>query len=112
MEAVLTREDEVAAPDVLVFEVLAVLRRGTLQGRLPTARASSAIDDLADLPVALFPSLGLRNRAWELRRNLTIADALFVTLAEKLEEPLVTKDAALAAEASKHARVEVILLTG
>lgn len=108
----LARDEELAAPDVLVFEVLAVLRRGVLHGRLPARRAWDAVEDLGDLPVALFPSLLLRRRAWALRHNLTIADALFVALAAELSEPLVTKDAALAAGARKHARVDVVHLVG
>ncbi len=37
----------------------------------------------------------LRSRVWQLRANLTPADGLFVALAERLGEPLATKDAAL-----------------
>jgi len=110
VEELMRSEGELAAPDVLVFEVLAVLRRGALQGRLPATRAAGAVEDLGDVPIALFPSLALRQRAWELRRNLTAADALFVALAEELGEPLATKDAALAGEVAKHARVESIYL--
>jgi hypothetical protein len=59
----------------------------------------------------LFPTLPLRSRAWELRRNMTAAaDALFVALAGPLGEPLATKDAALARAAARHADVEVLLL--
>jgi predicted nucleic acid-binding protein len=47
---------------------------------------------------------------WALRRNFTAADALFVALAEQLDEPLATKDSALAAEAAKHANVTVFEL--
>jgi predicted nucleic acid-binding protein len=47
-----------------------------------------------------------------LRHNLTVADALFVALfvalAERLEEPLATKDRGLAAAARSRAGVEVI----
>lgn len=75
------RERELAAPDLLVFEVLA-------------------------------PSSVLRERAWELRRNLTMADAIFVTLAERLREPLATKDPALAREGTKHTASPVVTLTG
>jgi predicted nucleic acid-binding protein len=103
-------EDELAAPDLMVFEVLAVLRRGTLRGEIAEERAAGAVEDLADLPVQLFPSLPLRRRAWALRRNLTAADGLFIALAEYLDEPLATKDTALAAAAAKHAKLEVLLL--
>jgi predicted nucleic acid-binding protein len=37
-----------------------------------------------------------------------VADALFVALAERLEEPLATKDRGLAAAARSRAGVEVI----
>jgi predicted nucleic acid-binding protein len=100
-------EGELAAPDLLTFEVLTVLRRGAMRGAITVSRAKSAVEDLGDLPVELFPSLPLRRRAWALRENLTAADALFVALAEQLGEPLATKDAALAAEAGKHAVLTV-----
>jgi predicted nucleic acid-binding protein len=103
-------EGELAAPDLLVFEVLAVLRRATHRGTVAQNRASRAVEDLEDLPIELFPSLPLRNRAWALRRNLTAADALFAALAEQLDEPLATKDKALAGEIAKHATLSVLEL--
>jgi predicted nucleic acid-binding protein len=100
------------APDVLVFEVLAVLRRAVGRRELTQSRARSAVDDLGDLSVDLFPALPLRARAWELRRNMTVADALFVALAEALREPLATRDRSLAKAAARHSDVEVIALDG
>ena len=58
IETLLEQEGELAAPDLLVFEVLAVLRREAAR-RLGDARARGAIHDLADVPLALFPSLAL-----------------------------------------------------
>jgi predicted nucleic acid-binding protein len=110
VEALMTAENELAAPELLIFEVLAVLRREALRGEIADDRAEGAVEDLGDLPVELFPSLPLRRRVWALRRNLTAADALFVALAEQLDEPLATKDGALAAEAAKHANVTVLEL--
>ena len=110
IELLLNAETELAAPDVLVFEVLAVLRRESLGGRLPPSRAAAAVSDLGDVGLELFPALLVRERAWQLRHNLTAADALFVALAEELGEPLATKDFALATAASAHARVQVIRL--
>ncbi len=104
------REGTLAAPDLLTFETLAVLRRLALRGELAPARAAGAVDDLGDLPIELFPSLPLRRRAWEMHGSLTVGDALFVALAERLAEPLVTRDAALAVEAPKHATLEVLLV--
>ncbi len=110
VETLFDAGSEAAAPDLLVFEVLAVLRRQYLRGQLSAARAGGAVEDLGDLPVELVPTLALRERAWALRRNLTIGDALFIAVAEVLDEPLATKDAALVVEAAKHARVSVIEL--
>ncbi len=99
-----------AAPDVVVFETLAVLRRALARGAISERRANAAVIDLGDLSVELFPTLALRERAWELRKNMTAADALFVALAEALDEPLVTKDSGMAAAATRHTDIEVIEL--
>jgi predicted nucleic acid-binding protein len=108
LASVLSREGVLAAPDLLVFEVLAVFRRQALAGLVDPERAGAAIEDLADVPIDLYPSLPLTLRAWELRNNLTAADALFVALAERLDEPFMTKDRALAAAARTHTPVHVI----
>jgi predicted nucleic acid-binding protein len=106
----LARERTVAAPDILVFEVLAVLRRDVLRGELDPTRADGAIEDLGAFPVELYPSMMLRRRAWDLRDNLTAADGLFVALAEQLDEPLVTKDSALATAGRDHADITTVHL--
>lgn len=106
----LAGEGVLAAPDLLVLEVLAVLRRLAMRGLVAGERARAAIDDLGDFPVELFPTLPLRGRAWELRANLTAGDAIFVALAERLAEPLATKDRGLAAAAATHAGVDAIVL--
>jgi predicted nucleic acid-binding protein len=68
------------------------------------------VDDLGDLALELFPSLPLRRRAWELRDDLTAADALFVALSEALGEPLATKDRTLAATVRRRPGIEVVEL--
>jgi predicted nucleic acid-binding protein len=69
-----------------------VLRRLCLRGEITEDRGAAALADLGELRLALFPSMGLRERAWGLRDNLTVADALFVALAEQLSEPLASGD--------------------
>lgn len=110
VQELMNAEGELAAPDMLVFEVLAVLRRESHRGVIANDRAAGAVEDLGEISVELFPSLPLRKRAWALRRNLTAADALFVALAEDLDEPLATKDSALAREIAKHAAITVLQL--
>jgi predicted nucleic acid-binding protein len=111
VEAILTHETvPAAAPDLLVFEVLAVMRRHVQGDAIAPERAASAIEALGDLSLELVPTLALRGRAWELRENLTAGDALFVALAERLGEPLATKDRGLAQAARAHAGIETIEL--
>lgn len=112
VERMMLAEGELVAPDVLVFETLAVLRRALFRGLLDERRATGAMTDLGDLALDLVPTLELRTRAWELRDNMAAADALFVALAERLGEPLATKDRALAAAAAAHTDVDVRLLGG
>lgn len=110
VERLMVAEGELAAPDLLAFETLAVLRGRALGGQLPEARAAGAVHDLGELPIEMMPSLPLRARAWELRANLATGDALFVALSEGLDEPLATKDRALADAATNHSCAEVIRL--
>jgi predicted nucleic acid-binding protein len=98
------------APDVLVFEVISAIRRALLRAETSDARASAAVNDLGDLRIELSPSLKLRERAWELRHNLSAGDALYVALAERLDEPLATRDHRLVRAAREHAGVESIEL--
>ena len=110
VEALLVAEGSADAPDLLVFEVLAALRRLVQRDEITPERAGAAVDDLADVAVDLHSTLTLRRRAWELRDNLTAADALFVALAEELGQPLATKDRSLAAAAREHAGIDVLEL--
>jgi predicted nucleic acid-binding protein len=107
--ALLEEEHELAAPDLVVFEVLAVLRREAARA-LGEARAAGAVRDLGDLALRLFPSLALRDRAWALGRNFTIADGLFVALAERLEEPFATMDPPRARAVAGHTGIDVVVL--
>ena len=82
VEALMVAEGELVAPHLLVFEVLAVLRRQATRGRLSPTRARTAVEHLGDLSLELMPSLAQRERAWELRHNFSAADAIFIALAE------------------------------
>ena len=95
------------APDMMAFEVLAVLRRHALRGVISGSRAAAALRDLGAMPIEWFASMPLRLRAFDLRENVGPADAIFVALAEELGERLVTKDAGLAAAVASLGNVEV-----
>lgn len=103
------REDSVlAAPYLIDAEVGQVLRRFVIGRQLSMEGASAALQDLADLPVTRYPHAPLLSRAFDLRENTTFYDALYLALAEALDSPLLTCDAALASIPGHEARVEVI----
>lgn len=110
VEHLLSQEGTVAGPDLLCFEVFAFFRRQVHRQSITADRARSAIEDLGDFPLEVFPTLPLRARVWELRENLTAGDGFFVALAERLNEPLATKDRGLASAARSHTGIQIIEL--
>jgi predicted nucleic acid-binding protein len=101
-------EGPLAAPHLLDAEVGQVLRRLVISRALSAPRARDALDDLAALPIQRFAHGPLLARAFELRQNTTIYDALYLVLAEGLRAPLLTRDRALAAIPGHRAKVIVL----
>lgn len=98
---------DLAAPHLADAEVGQVLRRFSTKG-LPAARAEAALGRLAALPFVRFPHTDLLARAFALRQNATVYDALYLALAEGLRAPLLTRDARLASIPGCRAKVEVL----
>jgi len=96
------------APHVLDVEVLRAVRGLAARAVIPAARAHAAVVDLARLDIGRVPHRALLPRAWELRRNLTAYDAVYVALAEIIGVPLVTADARLARAPGVRCAVEVL----
>lgn len=71
-------------------------------------RARGAIEDLGALPLVRYPHAPLLARAFELHANATLYDAICLVLAEALDAPLLTCDAALARVPGHAARVQVV----
>jgi predicted nucleic acid-binding protein len=100
--------DTLHVPHLLDLEIVQVLRRYTLAGEMSVERGEQALEDLADLPLNRYPHDIFLSRIWALRRNLTAYDAAYVALAEALDAPLITRDAAFAKVPGHRARVEVL----
>ncbi len=96
------------APHLVDAESGHVLRRAVWRGDLTPQAAAAAVSDLARFPLRRVAHVGLLDRAWELRENASFYDALYVALAERLDEPLLTLDARLAAAAGIAAEVVVV----
>jgi predicted nucleic acid-binding protein len=102
---VLNPTERLYAPDVLDIEVARVLRRKALVTELTSRRGEEALDDLLALPVTRYPSAALVRRAFALRENFTLDDALYVALAEGTGEQLLTTDRKLARAVDRHTEV-------
>lgn len=101
-------DGDLAAPDLVDVETVAVLRKRWTSGDLSRNRFSTAIDDLEDLDLTRHPALPLMRRAFELRDNVTVYDAVYVALAERLDCVLVTADQRLASAPGISCPVEVL----
>jgi predicted nucleic acid-binding protein len=86
---------DVAAPDLVDVETVAVLRKRWLAGSISERRFAAAVDDLEHTRIVRYPVLGFMRRACELRANLTPYDSAYVALAETLGCALVTGDTRL-----------------
>ena len=83
---------DVAVPDLVDVETVAVLRKRWLRKTISAVRFAAAIDDLEDLAIDRYPTLRFMRRAYQLRDTVTAYDATYVALAETLGCPLLTGD--------------------
>jgi predicted nucleic acid-binding protein len=95
-------------PALCDVEVTAALRRGLLSGTLEAERAELALQDLADLPLTRHGHQLLLRRALSLRHNLSVYDATYAVLAERLGAALITADGGLAKAARSRLGLEVV----
>lgn len=101
-------DEELAAPHLVDAEVGSALRRMTSARDISELRAGRALGRLVSLEIIRYPHTYFVQRAWELRANATIYDAIYLALAEALDVPFVTLDAALAGVPGSRSRVEVL----
>jgi predicted nucleic acid-binding protein len=88
--------------------VASAVRRKLLRAELRYERAVAAIDLLERLRCDRYPHGILLRRSWELRDELTVYDAAYVALAERLGVPLLTLDVRLARAAQRHVEVDLV----
>ena len=100
--------EQLAAPSLLDYEVVSVLRSLTARGALTAPRAFDVLTDFDDLRIRRWPSSdGMRRRSLQLRDNVSAYDATYLALAEALECRLVTRDLRLARTVGHDVTVEV-----
>ena len=87
---------DLAAPDLVDVETVAVLRKRWLARAISDERFDAAVTDLQRWDFERVPTLRLVRRVYELRANVTAYDAMYVALAEALGCELLTADQRLA----------------
>ena len=88
--------EPLAAPHLVDAEILHTLNRQAQRGVIHAAGAERAWRTWQQLGLRRFPVVGMLDRMWELRHNVTSYDATYIALAEELDCPLLTADARLA----------------
>jgi predicted nucleic acid-binding protein len=88
-------EDAVHVPHLIDAEIASALRRQVLVRSLTADDGWTALDTWRRLGVVRHPAVGLLDRIWELRGNVSSYDASYVALAEALGCALMTADARL-----------------
>jgi predicted nucleic acid-binding protein len=88
--------DDVAVPHLADSEIVHALRRQIRRGRIEPDDADRALDRWTRIGVRRFAVVGVLDRMWDLRHNLSAYDATYVALAEVLGCSLVTGDRRLA----------------
>ena len=100
-------DSDLAAPYLIDAEVLGVIRRDLMLGRIDPTAAHQAVEDLRDWPGERFGHRVLMARVWGLRERIRTWDAFYVALAEALDATLLTFDERLARAAGFACDVEV-----
>ena len=102
-----SQSESLYAPHLLDLEIVQVLRRLVREGLISVQRAEQALEDFLNTRITRYPHTVLLPRIWRLRNNLSAYDAAYVVLAEKLNAPLVSRDARISSAAGHVAQIEL-----
>jgi predicted nucleic acid-binding protein len=100
--------DQVHVPHLIDAEVASGLRRSVGAGRIAPSVGWGALDAWRHLGLVRYAIVGLLDRVWELRDNLSAYDAAYVALAEQLECGLLTADRRLSRAPGIRCTVSVV----
>jgi predicted nucleic acid-binding protein len=102
------RTAELHAPVTIDAEFLHGVRRKWIARYFDAKEAGALIALFKSVPITRHPVVGLVDRMWSLRNNITAYDAGYVALAESLGVPLLTRDRRLSNASGHAARIEYI----
>jgi predicted nucleic acid-binding protein len=96
------------APHLVDTEVTDAVRKLVLRDTITRTAGGRAVSAWAQLGVKRYPTIGMLQRIWDLRHNLSAYDAAYVALAETLNCHLVTADQRLAAATGPRCTIELV----
>jgi predicted nucleic acid-binding protein len=100
--------DQVHAPHLIDAEVASGLRRSVGMRRITPDAGWIALDAWRRLGIVRYALVGMLDRVWELRDNLSAYDASYVALAEALECGLLTADRRLSQAPGVRCTISVV----
>lgn len=106
-EISLASGEPLAAPDHMLVETTRVLQRWQLGGQIDPVTACEMVDQTLALGISTYSCGDLIPRAWGLRDQFTLDDALYIALTEAVDGTLLTSDKKLASHAARFVEVSV-----
>jgi len=103
------RGETVHAPAHFDVEVIGAIRRAVMRKLISDHEGLVAVADFQLLSLRRWPTKAFIQRAFQLRSTHTVADGVYVALAEGLAAPLITCDGRLAQSHDHEAEIELIV---
>lgn len=103
-------DEQLHAPHLIDSEIANALRRQVGAQRLEADAAWTALDRWRGLGITRYPAVGLLERVWELRENVSAYDATYIALAELLDCSLLTADGRLGQAPGSRCPITVVPL--
>lgn len=102
------RGETVHTPAHFDVEVTGAIRRAVARRLITDHEGLVTVADFQSLPLRRWPTKPFVQRAYQLRSTHTVADGMYVALAEGLAAPLITCDGRLAQSHGHDAEIELI----
>lgn len=102
------RGETVHTPAHFDVEVIGAIRRAVMRQLISDHEGLVAVADFQLLSLRRWPTKAFIRRAFQLRSTHTVADGVYVALAEGLAAPLITCDGRLAQSPGHEAEIELI----